>query len=149
MASRFVRPETTKLELSDGDWLLVKRRLTAGEQRAAYARMYITGLDGSRKVDPLQSGLGLITAYLVDWSLLGLDEKPCVIRDQPVEVVESALNALDVESFGEIRQAIQDHEARMIEEREREKNAPDGGMKSSAISPSPVVAAGGMSGWPN
>ena len=34
--SRFVRPETERLELTDGDWMLVKRRLTAGEQRRAF-----------------------------------------------------------------------------------------------------------------
>lgn len=138
MRSRFVRPETTTLQLSGGDWLIVKQRLTSGEQRAAYARMWIAGADGSRKVDPLGTGLAQITAYLLDWSLVGLDEKPWVIRDQPIDVVVSALNALDMESFVEIREAIETHEAAILAVREEEKKRIQiGDPSSEAISPSP------------
>src|SRR5690349_9037738 len=34
MRSRFVKPEVVRLQLSDGDWVEVKRRITAGEMRA-------------------------------------------------------------------------------------------------------------------
>jgi len=71
--SRFVRPETCRLLLASGESLTVKKRLTHGEQRAAYARMSVAGPDGRRIVDTLQHGMALVTAYLVDWHLLDDD----------------------------------------------------------------------------
>src|SRR5262245_15623993 len=118
--SRFVRPDTVRLEISQGDWLLVKKRLTAGEERQAFARMmrpYRTSLSGMPngsdqvELDPVQATLSNTIAYLLDWSLVDDDGKPVVIRNQPVDVVRAALDALDLESFTEITQAIAAHEA--------------------------------------
>src|SRR5579864_6637013 len=69
MGSRFVRPSTRTLTLANGDTLTVKRRLSSGEQRAAFARMYLTGADGALSLNTLQTGMAIITAYLVNWSL--------------------------------------------------------------------------------
>jgi hypothetical protein len=137
MASRIVRPETTSLSISAGDWLLVKKRLNAGEQRAMFARMYLAGVDGLLRANPLQRGLAQITAYLLDWSLTAPDGSQIVIRDQPIEVVAAALDALDPESFGEIRLAVEAHEEAMAKAREQEKNGPDGEKASRATSLSP------------
>lgn len=142
MASRVVRPETLTLQISGGDWLLVKKRLNAGEQRAMFARMYLAGIDGLLRANPLQHGLAQITAYLLDWSLTGPDDAQIVIRDKPIEVVAAALDALDPESFGEIRLAVEAHEEAMSKAREQEKNGRDGVKESSAISPSPSAVAG-------
>jgi len=147
MGSRFVRPDVLRLPISGGDFLIVKRRLTAGEQREAYARMYPpNATNGKREVDPLQIGISMVLAFLVDWSLTDDEGRPVEIKGQPIEVVRSALDALDPESYAEIRAAIDDHEAAMARERDELKKIRDGERESLAISPSPSALAGAMSG---
>jgi hypothetical protein len=136
---RYVRPETTILHISDGDTLVVRTRLTHGERQASYARLY-SGTDG--RVNAEQLGMALVTAYLLDWSLVGFDQKQIVIRDQPLDVLESALNNLDPDDFDEIKKAIEAHAKAVQAERiaEQKKRA------SSTTSTSPADAAGAMSG---
>lgn len=133
MRSRMRRPETVRIDISDGDYLIVKKHLTAGEQRGMFARMI---RDERDTVNPLKVGMSQILAYLLDWSLIDLDGKPVKIADQPESAVQAALDAIDVESFDEILTAIKQHEAAMKAEREKEKKQRDGGHESSAISPS-------------
>lgn len=147
--SRFVSGDTVVLKISNGDTLIVKRRLNSGEQRAAYARMYIAGVDGTLKVNPLQIAVALVTAYLVDWSLTDDSGAIVKIRDQSIEAVTSALDSLDPESFAEIRHAIEAHEAAMIAEREQEKKDRDGRLSEPATLPSPSGVAGALSGSVN
>lgn len=142
MGSRFVRPDIAVLKLSNGDTLTVKKRLNSGEQRAAYARMYLAGADGTVKANPLAIGLSRITAYLLDWSLTDDDGNLVVIRNQPVDAVVGALDSLDSESFVEISEAITAHEEAMQAERNAEKNGQAGESKSSTTSPLLVDAAG-------
>lgn len=149
--SRFVRPETRVLKLPDrhdadgtvipGETLTVRKRLNHGERTAAFTRMYQQAADGSRRVDPTKVGMATIVAYLLDWTLTDDDGNVVAIRDQPVEVLESALNALDPDSFDEIRRAIDQHEADMAAERAAGKPK-DGATTSPGISPSPEGAAG-------
>jgi hypothetical protein len=134
---RVVRPETVRLPLSDGDWIEVKKRLTAGEARAVMGRMVKTMTPGEKiELDPLQVGRSKALEYLVDWSLIGPDGKSLVIRDQSREAIGQLLDSLDEDSFAEITKAIETHEKAMEAERDEEKNAPDGASASSAISPS-------------
>jgi hypothetical protein len=149
MASRVIAPATVKLELSGGDWILIKKRLNHGEQTDMFARIYVAGIDGQMRANPLNVGLVQATAYLLDWNLLGLDEKPLLIRDQPIAVVESILRSFGPEQFAEIRDAIQKHIALMDEEHAAAKNLQDGATESPAISPSPSITAGGTSGLVN
>lgn len=126
--SRFVQPGSEKLEISDGDWLIVKRELTAGEARRAFARTVKRMNAGDQtELDPEGVGLGKMVAYLLDWSLVGHDGKPVVIRDQPDAVIEAALLSLDTASFLEIFNAINAHEraetARALEEKKRQSGA--------------------------
>jgi hypothetical protein len=144
--SRFIRPEITTLHISNGDTLTVKKRLTHGERAAMYARMYIAGLDGRLRVNPLTSGMAVVLAYLVDWSFVGEDDALVEIRGRPIEEVEAALNMLDPASFDEVKQAVQAHEDRMIAEREAEKKTLSGARASSATSGSRSSADGGTSG---
>lgn len=145
MSSRMRRPETLTIQITRGDWLLVKKHLTAGEQRAIYSRM----MRSDNQLDTLQVGRSKMVGYLLDWSVTDADNKPVVIRDQGHEVVESALDALDMESWKEILGAIEAHEDAMEQERTAEKNALDGAKASSAISPSLSSSAGDMSGSMN
>lgn len=136
MGSRFVRPETAVLKISNGDTLTVKKRLSSGELRAYVSRMYLPTVDGTLKVSPLSSGVALVVAYLLDWSLTDDDGQPVVIRDASVDALTAALDNLEPESFTEIREAIETHEAAMAAERTAEKNGRGGGTASSVISPS-------------
>ena len=79
--------------------MLIKKQLTAGEQREIFARMIKpmhasvsgaatpNGGGDHLEIDTLQTGLSRVLAYLVDWSLVDGDGKPVVIRHQPIDVV--------------------------------------------------------------
>lgn len=135
MRTRMRRPETVKLEISDGDWLLVKKHLTAGEHRTMLAGMLREDRNG---VNPVKVGVTRIQAYLLDWSITDADGQQVVIRDQPAAVLAGALDAIDVETFKEILKAIEDHAAAVSVELEAEKNARATASLSSPLSPSAV-----------
>jgi hypothetical protein len=135
--SRFVRPEAVKIDLTAGDWLLVKRRLTAGEERQAFTRtLRPTAFNQPMALDFEQIGLAKIGAYLLDWSLVDDTGAVVPVRDQPPAAVESALLALDPSSFTEIHAAINAHEAAQLEQLEAEKKSRDTESRSLAISQS-------------
>lgn len=146
MGSRYVRPETTILPISQGDTLTVKKRLTHGERSESYARQYEPGDEGRLHLKPAQIKLSMVTAYLIDWSIVGLDGQQVAILHEPIEVVESALNGLSPEDFDEIHTAIEKHEKAMRAERVREKKQTAATSDGAAISPSPSAAAGASTG---
>lgn len=140
MSARTRRPDTAILPLSRGDTLTVKRHLTAGETRRIFARMYRTG---TNDIDPLQVGFSRVLGYLLDWTFTDSEGQPIVIRHQPEEIVGSALDALDPESYQEVLRAIEAHDDAMAKARADEKNAIRGGEKNDeAISPSPSDVTG-------
>jgi len=145
MRSRFVRPETRRLELTDGDWITVKARLTAGERRAMFARMYKTveKSDGTpQQIPDLERvGFARLAAYLVDWSF---PEFP--IRSVSVEALESALRNLEDDDFGELLTALDAHELREAEAFATQKKTSTGDPASSLTSRSLVGATGGTTG---
>lgn len=143
--SRFVRPDTAILPLSDGDTITIRKRLTAGEQRAMFTRMY----DQAGRVDRSQVGLSLVLAYLLDWTFTDDEGRIVRIADQPINVVEGAINALYPETFDEMQSAIEQHIEESAAEREKLKNARGGGKESSPISPSLDSSGGGTSGSVN
>jgi hypothetical protein len=149
MSSRVISPESERLALSDGDWLLVKRRLNAGEQRQILKRG-MKVVNGSIEIDTLEGAIAKITTYLLDWSLTDPAGKIIPIRDQPAVVVESALDSLDPDSYGEILKAIEAHETAMKTEREAQKKIPSGppasAPRSSPTSPSPSDSTGDSTG---
>lgn len=141
MGSRYVRPETTILHISQGDTLTVKKRLTHGERSASYARQYEPGPDGTLALKPAQIKLSMVTAYLIDWS--GLNGP---ILHEPIEVVEAALNGLPPEDFDEIHAAIEKHEKAMRAERTREKKLKESANGAEATSVSPSAVSGALTG---
>jgi hypothetical protein len=147
--SRFVRPQTTVLTLSHGDTITIKTRLSWGEQQEAFQRLYLTGTDGKLRVNPLQSGRAMITAYLVDWNLVDDDGAPVPIRGLSVADLESVLDSLDPDSGAEIKAAIEAHERRLAAAREAEKKSQAGASGAAPTSPSPSAAAGASSGSVN
>jgi hypothetical protein len=148
MARRTRPPETKMLHISDGDWLLVKKHLTAGEERALFKGMIRDGVTGDT-IDSMKVASSKILTYLLDWSFTDHDDKPIVIRDKSPEDVETALNAITPDDFKEVRDAIDKHMAAMEKERKAEKNGQGGDHKSSPISTSPSDATGVTNGLQN
>ena len=115
--SRFVRPETVTLALSEGDTLVVRATLTNGEQRALFSRLYRRGPStleapaGPLLVNTDQIGLALVTGYLLDWSLRDDEGKPVRIDGLTVAELERVLDSLTPDSFTEIHEAVAAHDA--------------------------------------
>jgi hypothetical protein len=125
---RFVEPDIVRLPLSDGDWIEVKRELTAGEQRKLFGGM-VRDYDkesGRPLLDPERVGRTRLSAYLLDWSFVDRQGKPVALN-------ESAIDNLDVDTYAEINKALDVHEEAV--ERAR-KNPQPGEPKSAATSPS-------------
>lgn len=139
MGSRYRKQEDLRIELSGGDWLLVRKHLTAGEERDAQARVIKAGTfkPGERpELDLEHLGIAQAVAYLLDWSITDADDKPIRIRDQSYAFVAAALRNQTPESLREILDAIQAHDGAMMAEREHEKKVPAGGTGSSQTSTS-------------
>jgi hypothetical protein len=147
--SRFPPPTVKVLHITNGDTITVRTRLNAGESRAAYAKMMRTTPDGDLVVDRTKQPLALILAYLVDWSLADDAGHLVEIRRQPEEVVIAALDALDTDSYLEIKGAIEEHDREILMARLEQKKSQDGASESSATSPLPDGATGDTNGSPN
>lgn len=140
MASRVRRPDIETLPISGGDTLTVKKFLTAGEFRALVRSVTkpvtldaggVPGHDISLEIDPIESGVATVLAYLLDWTFTDFDGRPLVIKDQPPAVVRAALDAIDADSYMEVQKAIQAHDQTMRAFAAMEK-------KTGAGSPTPV-----------
>lgn len=147
--SRFIRPDTTRLTISNGDWLLVKRRLSFGDQRTAFARLYTTDPDGTVRRNPLGMGIAHVAAYLLDWNLTDDAGQPVVIRGVSTDELTAALDSLSPEDFAEIREAIEAHEASTLAAIEESKKKTAGIQTSDQISPLPSAVIGDSTGSVN
>lgn len=148
MPFRFVRPTARRLELENDRWLLVRDRLTAGDQREMFKRYYVsdprcqTCGGERRRVDEFESAVATVLAYLIDWNAVDVDGVAIDIRDQPVDVVRSALDHLDPEDYTAIKIAVEEHVEAMARERAEEKKRQSGATTSSETSISPDGATG-------
>jgi hypothetical protein len=134
MHSRFVRPEVVTIPISHGDTITIRKRLTNGERRAMFSRMYHAGVAPLR-VDTLQTGLALVTAYLLDWSFLDDGGQKVAIAGLSVDDLAAVVDNLGPDDFTEIKEAIEGHIA--AEEIEAEKKrTTDGETASSPTSQS-------------
>lgn len=130
--SRFLKPETVVLRISNNETLVVKKRLNRGEQAEMFARMRSPG-DIGLVVDSMRVSLERVLAYLVDWTLVD-GGKPVPYRDLDRQGRIDTLNAMDPDSFTEIRDAVDTHEAAMEAAIEEEKKARAGAIGSSVPS---------------
>ena len=129
MGSRYRKQEEVRIELTGGDWLLVRKHLTAGEERDAHAKVIKAGTmrSGERpELDLEHLGIAQAVSYLIDWSITDADDKPIRIRDASYPFVFAALRNQTPESLREILEAIQAHDAAMTEARAEEKKLPAG-----------------------
>lgn len=118
---RFVMPETVRLELSDGDWIEVKRRLSYGDLQsiASLSRMDLT-----------QASQHTVAAYLLDWSLV--DESGVTVDISTDAKKLSALRAMIPADFAEIDAVIDAHVQAL--DSEKKAKAPRGKTRSGRIS---------------
>ena len=126
----FVKPEIVRLDLGDGEWIEIKKRLTVAEQRklqTAGFNKISTPADGSEDtpsvdIDWSRMTLARVLTYLTEWSIR--DDK-----DKPVRITEATIGTLDPDAFAEIDDAIEKH----IEAMEEEKKQKPGGTKLKAM----------------
>jgi hypothetical protein len=143
----FVKAETVRLDLSDGAYILIKKRLNHGEQEDLFARMLPYQVPGEApRLNTREIRTAKVLAYLVGWSLTD-GERPGDGLPVPMAPEMSdtdrinTLRNLDPDIFTEIHQAIDAHEramdaARAAEKKTAGRNGPD------VISASPSAAAG-------
>jgi hypothetical protein len=131
--SRIVPPATTRLELTEGDWVDVKAALNYGDAVAARAMLVKEiRLDGRVTPDFQLVEVAQVLAYLVDWSFIDAAGKKIPI--ETAEQKRSALFALDEATVRELTAAIGAHAERVEAERVARKNGQSGEIPSSTIS---------------
>ena len=119
--SWFVRPETVTVQLPEGQWIEVKKRLTVGESRKVMGSMVAEiRADGRMTPNFEQAGKGEVLAYLVDWSLTDEAGKRVPIDTDAKKA--AAIDNMSEEYFKILSQAIEAHVAAMDAERVAEKN---------------------------
>ncbi len=126
---RVVQPEVVRIEISDGDFLDVKKQLNIGEYRRQFAEVYKQSASGGQTIDLERIGKTKLLAYLVGWSFVDLS-------GAPLSVSESSVDALDTDTYQELVAAIDAHETTEQKARAARKNVQDGERASSVISPS-------------
>ena len=136
---RFASGAAVRLELSDGDWVLVRAELSYGQQR----RLTFAGLSGvpaalaeqdqapRLTMDMATYQLERLVTWVMDWSFVDAD-------GQPVVVSREAIEALHPDTAAEIDAALDRH----IEGLEAKKGPPPGGSTSAATSRSAGRSAG-------
>lgn len=106
--NRFISPATTRLVLTDGDWVEIKERLDFGETQALTAATLAQGGNlASGEAPTLQLDLASykverLCMYLVDWSFRDQD-------DRSVPVSRATIKALDPATATEIDAALDTH----------------------------------------
>src|SRR5262245_15511013 len=130
--SRFVRPDVIVLPSpSGGDTVSLKKRLTTGENRAMYARMYKSGVT-PWTLDPSATLVSQVAAYLADWTLVDDSGVKVEIRGKSPEEITEILDALDPDSFTEIKDLVLVHIEVQDALREDEKKT-DTGTKEPSV----------------
>ena len=102
---RFVDPETTRLDLTDGDWIEVKVSLTIGEARrvAERSKRAIRPVEGKdATVDSDLDPLALIEEYVTAWSFVDA-------KGRQTKPTHDTIRALDQPTYGEIIVALGKH----------------------------------------
>ena len=115
---RFTQPGTKRLEISDGDWLLVKTGLNAGDQRKQDTLAVVPVLIDGRTVDRIDWSMYEFLRtdlWLVDWSLTKTENGKTVAITKSVD----ALRALDPDDFDEINNAVYRHIVEWVASRKK------------------------------
>ena len=117
---RVVAPEVLRLSLSEGDYLDVQKELNAGQ--------YVELLSALMERKPFAKAI----AYLVGWSLVGLNGQPLPYDlDMPEAERRSTIGALDKGTLREITAALDKHEAAEQAALDAKKKTPSSAPESS------------------
>ena len=131
--SNFVQNDVDRLELSDGDFVVVKRELNLEEERRIMARMAKTVKAGEKlELNLEQVGIAEVLEYIVEWGGPGFQDS----NGRLVPFSAATLRNIRTDKFREITDALEAHKTLQAAFREAEKNGLDGVSRSSAISPS-------------
>lgn len=118
---RFVVPGSKKLELSDGDWIKVKKQLNTGDNRkldiAGQMPLVKVGDKVMFPIDWSRHDQEVAAIWLTDWSFKDGEGK-----DVPLSM--DAIQALDPATFDEAYVAIVKHSAEVAAERASKKSGP-------------------------
>ena len=134
---RGVRLDTVRLDLSDGDWVEVRRILTVGEERDLVS-LAVRGYrpDGTADLDTKMLSFLSAATYITGWSLMNMDGAPIPwMRNATMAQRVDVLRALDSATMGEIDDAIAAHRQAEV----TAKNARSGDSGTSTTSPSAVA----------
>jgi|SRR5215510_6914472 len=124
---RFVQPEVDRLQLSDGDYVDIKRELSAGEQNDLLGDLIEDYTAGEKvKLKPKEVARARLRAYIVGWSFTDPDGRP-------VPVSPSSIYNIDQDTQAEIVAAIDGHEAARKTQREEERKNLTGVSGSSPV----------------
>jgi hypothetical protein len=143
---RGIRPaDIVRLDLSDGDWIDVKRELTGGEERECTSRAirgYFTDKDtGQQKADLDPNKILSVRAalYIHNWSLTDLDGRaiPWPLN-KPLDVKLGIYSALDRDTMAEIDDAL----VALREAEDAKKKPPSGASGTTPVLPSRSISAG-------
>jgi len=141
----FIEPESTRLQLGDGEWIDVKDRLTHGEREEMMAVISPFSNPGERiQMQRKEIRTALVNTYLLGWSLTRGGKPVPMSPDLPYNVRVATIRSLSADAFDVIHAAINTHADTMRQA--DAKNTQGGEAESSATSPSPVSAAGDTNG---
>ncbi len=132
--SRFVKAETVRLDLTEGDWIEIKRQLRNYDRDRLRGAMIATisqDAEGDQEWTPdfARGNEMKALAWVVDWSL-------CDDKGKQVDFGRDAWRNLDPNTADEISEALDEYTKRLDTEAKTDPTATD----STASSPS-------VSGW--
>lgn len=147
----FPAPDSKTIPLFGNLFIVVKNRLTIGEERRARKRMYIPNYTtGQLHIDPTMSGLTTVIAYLLDWNLTRGGERVDIRSialaaekdDAKVLELQQILEQLDPATYEAIETAVKAHEAEQDAARAAAKKSQGGGTNGASTASSPSGQAG-------
>lgn len=131
---RGVRHDVVRLDLSDGDWIDVRRVLTVGEERDLVS-LAVRGYraDGTAELDVKLLSFLAAATYITAWSLVGMDGLPLPwVGNAKVQQRVDVLRGLDTATMLEIDAAITAHRDAVA----NDPNGSGGGTGTGKTSPS-------------
>lgn len=134
---RGVKHDTVRLDLSDGDWIEVRRVLTVGEERDLVS-LAVRGYrpDGTADLDTKLLSFLAAATYITAWSLVGMEGLPLPwVSNANVTKRVEVLRTLDTATMREIDEALEAHRVREA----APKNAESGGSGTGTTLPSAVA----------
>lgn len=119
---RFVDPsDVVRLELDEGDYVVIKRYLSHGEEQAITGGMFgkvnmRSMADGNQEV-PIDIGeynIRRMLVWLVEWSFVDRKNKVVPITMDALRQLHPAVASLIQEKIDELQQAVDDQKKAMI-----------------------------------